>query len=333
MSEGRAPGDRTALASFQAPFLKRSLWQFSSSMAGYLALNAAMYILAPQFTWTALLLSLPAAGLLVRLFIIQHDCGHGSYFRSRQSNDMLGRFCSIFTFTPYTFWRRQHANHHACFNDLDRRDTGIDLYSTCATVAEYRSMPAARRFVYRAFRHPIITQVFLPPIVFVLLYRIPFDTPKTWRRERQSVLWTNATLGSVLLALTVTLGLQTVLLVQLPIIGIASVVGVWLFSVQHRFEGAVWERQEKWNHRKASLAGSSYLKLPRFFQWMTGNIGFHHVHHLCPRVPNYRLQECHEAQQEFQNVATLTFRQALCAPFYALWDEETKRMVRFSAVR
>src|SRR5690349_7019958 len=142
MSEGRAPGDRMALASFQAPFLKRSLWQFSSSMAGYLALNAAMYILAPQFMWTALLLALPAAGLLVRLFIIQHDCGHGSYFRSRRCNDILGRFCSIFTFTPYEFWRRQHAKHHARFNDLDRRDTGIDLYSTCATVAEYRSMPA-----------------------------------------------------------------------------------------------------------------------------------------------------------------------------------------------
>jgi omega-6 fatty acid desaturase (delta-12 desaturase) len=322
----------TALARFQAPSLKRSLWQFSSTFGGYLAFNAAAYVAAGHSAWITVMIALPAAGLLVRLFIIQHDCGHGSYFRSRRSNDWLGRFCSIFTFTPYAFWRRQHANHHACFNNLDHRDRGIDLYSTCATVAEYRALPTVRRLLYRSLRHPILAQIILPPIVFILLYRFSFDAPKTWLRERRSVLLTNVGLGLALTALALFFGVQTTLLVQLPIIAFASIVGVWLFSVQHRFEGAVWERQDSWNQWTASLAGSSYLKLPRLLQWLTGNIGFHHVHHLYPRVPNYRLQECHESQAGFWNVTTVTIRQAFCAPFLVLWDEEHRCMAPFPSL-
>jgi omega-6 fatty acid desaturase (delta-12 desaturase) len=336
MNEGDAPAvqvDRhdllAALAPFQTPLLRRSLWQVGSTFVGYLALNAAMYIVARHSTWIAVMIALPTAGFLVRVFIIQHDCGHGSFFKSRRLNDLLGCFCSVFTFTPYAFWRRQHANHHASFNNLDRRDFGIDLYSTCATVAEYRALPYARRVLYRGLRHPILTQVLLPPVVFVLLYRFPFDTPKTWRRERRSVFMTNAALAATFVALIVFFGLQTVALVQLPIIAVASIIGVWLFSVQHRFEGAIWERQEGWSHVQASLEGSSYLKLPGILQWFTGNIGFHHVHHLCVRVPNYRLQECHEARPEFGSVTTLTLGRAICASFYALWDEELRRMVPF----
>ncbi len=183
--------------------------------------------------------------------------------------------------------------------------------------------------LYRALRHPILTQVLLPPVVFVLIYRLSFDAPKTWRRERRSVLMTNAALATMFAALIVVFGLRTVALVQLPIIAVASIIGVWLFSVQHRFEGAMWERQESWNHLQASLEGSSYLKLPKILQWFTGNIGFHHVHHLCAHVPNYRLQECHESQPVLGYVTTLTLGQAICAPFYALWDEELSRMVRF----
>lgn len=320
-----------ALAPLQTPLLRQSLWQVGSTFVGFVALNAAMYVLARHSAWMALTIALPAAGFLVRLFIIQHDCGHGSFFRSRRLNELLGCFCGVFTFTPYAFWRRQHANHHASFNNLDRRDFGIDLYSTCATVAEYRALPYARRILYRGLRHPILTQVLLPPIVFVLLYRFLFDAPKTWRRERRSILMTNATLGAAFTALTVIFGMQTVALVQLPIIAVAAIIGVWLFSVQHRFEGAIWEHQEGWSHMRASLEGSSYLKLPALLQWFTGNIGFHHVHHLCARVPNYRLQECHEARPEFQRVTILTLRQAICAPFYALWDEDLRRMVPFPA--
>jgi omega-6 fatty acid desaturase (delta-12 desaturase) len=320
-----------ALAQFQVPSLRRSIWQFASTFIGYITLSAVMYVLVRHSVGMTMIVALPAAGFLVRLFIVQHDCGHGSFFRSRRMNDALGCFCSVFTFTPYTFWRRQHANHHASFNNLDRRDSDIDLYSTCATLAEYQAMPYARRALYRAVRHPILTQVLLPPLVFVLLYRIPFEAPRTWWRERRGVLMTNIALGATLAGLTAIFGLRAVALVQLPIISIASIIGVWVFSVQHRFEGAIWERQEGWSHLQASLEGSSYLKLPKVLQWFTGNIGFHHVHHLCARVPNYRLQECHAARREFQGVTTLTLRQALSAPCYALWDEEHRRMVRFPA--
>lgn len=324
----------TALAPFQAPSLRRSLWQFASTFGAYVAVNAAMYAALRVSVWLALALALPAAGLTVRLFIVQHDCGHGSFFRSRRLNDLLGRFCSVITFTPYSFWRRQHANHHACFNNLDRRDPGIDLYSSCATLREYQALPPVRRSLYRIARHPVVSQILLPPIVFLVIYRLPFDTPAAWTRERASVHLTNLAIASVLGLLVLALGAWPVVLVQVPIMAIASIVGVWLFSVQHRFEEAQWTRQEHWNSVQASLEGSSYLKLPRVLQWFTGNIGFHHVHHLASRVPNYRLQECHEARPDFLGtVTTLTLSQALLAPCYALWDEEKGRMVRFPAMR
>ncbi len=328
-----APMDRRTLMAGLAPFqhasLKLSLWQFGSTMLAYLLLNAAMYALVPVSTWLVLALSLPAAGMVVRLFIIQHDCGHGSFFRARWANNWLGRLCSPVTFTPYAFWRRQHANHHACFNNLDRRDTGIDLYSTCATVEEYLAMPKWRRLGYRISRHPLLTQLVLPPIVFLVLYRLPFDTDPSWSRERHSVMLTDLTLLLVLGALVLAFGFGTVALVQFPIILIASIIGVWLFSVQHRFEAAQWARQAEWNPVNASLDGSSYLRLPRVLQWFTGNIGFHHIHHLSAKVPNYRLQTCHEARPELGRVTTLTFGEALLAPSFALWDEAAGRMTRF----
>ena len=318
-----------ALAPFQAPSIRRSAWQFGSTLLAYLAANAAMYGLVPRSAWFALPLGLLAGGLLVRLFIVQHDCGHGSFLRSRRANDMLGRCCSVFTFTPYAFWKRQHAAHHASFNNLDRRDLGLDLYSTCATLVEYQALSPWRRFLYRTLRHPIITQLLLPPVVFMVVYRFPFDSPRSWTRERRSVGLTNLALLAVLGALVWLFGVRTVALVQLPIITVGSVVGIWLFSVQHRFEDAMWARGESWSLVDASLEGSSYLALPRVLQWFTGNIGYHHVHHLSARVPNYRLQECHEARPELHGVTTLSFRQALGAPFYALWDEERQRMVPF----
>ncbi len=325
--------DRKALmavtAQFQAPSLRYSLWQFASTFLAYLAVTVAMYALVGVSAWLVFALAVPAAGLLVRLFIVQHDCGHGSFFRSRWANDWLGRFCSAMTFAPYEFWRRQHANHHASFNNLDRRDSGLDIYSTCATMREYQALSPARRLLYRSVRHPVLTLFLLPPVVFVLLYRVPFDTTRSAKRERRSVFGTNLALAGVLGTLMLLLGAGPVLMVQGPTIGLASIVGVWLFSVQHRFEEAQWAHQDAWNPVQASLDGSSYLKLPRVLQWFTGNIGFHHVHHLSPRVPNYRLQACHMARPEMGQVTTLTLRQALTAPLYALWDEDRSCMARF----
>lgn len=335
-SSGAPTPDRptlmAALAPFQAASVRRSLWQLGTTLAMFVAMEAAMYWAVGVSAWLVLALAVPAAGLTVRLFIIQHDCGHGSFFRQRRWNDLVGRFCSVLTFTPYAFWRRQHANHHACFNNLDRRDTGIDLYSTCATVAEYRAMPRLRRLRYRLFRHPVVTQFLLPPLVFLVVYRLAFDSPASWVHERRSVHLTSLALFIVLGGLAFLAGPWAVLLVQGPVIALASIVGVWLFSVQHRFEEAQWARQSEWNAIDASLAGSSYLKLPRVLQWFTGNIGFHHVHHLASRVPNYRLEECHAARPELGTVTTLTLREALGAPCFALWDEEAGRMVRFPAL-
>lgn len=323
-----------AMAPFQVPSVRRSTWQFASSFIGFLALDAAMYACLSVSVWLTLALAFPAAGMMVRLFIIQHDCGHGSFFRSRRLNDLLGRVCSAITFTPYAFWRRQHANHHACFNNLDKREPGIDLYSSCATLQEYRALPLARRLLYRVSHHPLVAQILVPPVVFLLVYRVPFDAPASWKRERASVYLTNLTIAGLLGTLMLLLGVLPVLLVQLPILAITSVIGVWLFSVQHRFEEAQWARQEDWDPVQASLAGSSYLKLPAVLQWFTGNIGFHHVHHLSVRVPNYRLQECHRARPELSGaVTTLTLSKALLAPSYALWDEEQGRMVRFPGRR
>jgi omega-6 fatty acid desaturase (delta-12 desaturase) len=318
------------LAPFQVPTRRRSIGQLTVTAAGYAGLVTLMYASLHVSPWLTLALAVPTAGFVVRLFIIQHDCGHASYFRSHRANEVVGWLCSLVTFTPFANWRRQHAGHHAVWNNLDRRHAGADIYSSCLTLREYQALSPRRKWLYRAARHPLVAQVLLPPLVFLLLYRLPFDTPRAWRKERRSVHLTNLALGVVLGALVLLLGVGPVLLVQVPIMVVASIIGVWLFSVQHRFEGSQWAHQAQWTPTAAALHGSSWLKLPRPLQWFTGSIGFHHVHHLLPRVPNYRLQACHEAAPIFAaNVTMLTLREAIRAPSYALWDEALGRMVRF----
>jgi omega-6 fatty acid desaturase (delta-12 desaturase) len=328
------PDRRTMLAGlapFQVPSIRSSLTQLGVTAAPYAALVAFMYYSYYHISpWLSLALAVPAAGLVVRLFIIQHDCGHGAYFRSRWANEAVGLLCSLTTFTPYALWRRHHANHHAVWNNLDKRPTGGDIYSGCLTLKEYEALSPMRQRLYRAALHPLVSQLLLPPVVFILVYRISFDTPKGWRKERVSVYMTNAGIGAFLLTLALLLGWKSVLLVQLPVIALASIIGVWLFSVQHRFEESLWSRQAEWNAGSAALHGTSWLRLPKVLQWFTGNIGFHHVHHLMPRVPNYRLQAAHRAQPAFAaNVTGLTLWQALRAPTFTLWDEARGLMVRF----
>ncbi len=325
---------RARLATFQTPRLGRGLVQLASTFPPYFALLAAMYALRLRAPWLALSLVAPAAGLTLRIFIIQHDCGHGAFFRSRTANDWLGRFCSLMTLTPYANWRRMHAAHHACWNDLDGRPGGADIYSTCLTVAEYRAQPALRRWRSRLVRHPLIAHVLVPPLVFLFVYRVPFETPWSWRRERASVLLTDLALATVFTTLVWLLGAWPVAMVELPTIALAAIIGMWLFSVQHRFEHAVWARHERWTAETAALFGSSYLRLPPVLQWFSGNIGFHHIHHLLPRVPNYRLAACHRVCAALADgIRPLSLREALRAPAYALWDEEQERMIRFSDLR
>jgi len=324
----------TAFARYQMPLLDHSLGQLASTFLPFVALMAAMYVAATFSLWGCLVLALPAGALVVRIFIIQHDCGHGAFFRSRAANDWLGRFCGVITMTPYANWRRQHANHHAVWNNLDRRTAGADIYSTCLTRREYEALSPRRQRLYRLVRHPLVAQLLLPPLVFIVLYRLPFDTPRAWRREWWSVIATNAGLAVTLGTLVWLAGAYPVVLVQLSTMLVASIIGVWIFSVQHRFEHVLWARQGTWDATSAAMFGSSYLKLPRILQWLSGNIGFHHIHHLVPRVPNYRLEDCHRAFTALGgHVTSLTLRQALFAPSYLLWDEGLGRMIRLADLR
>jgi omega-6 fatty acid desaturase (delta-12 desaturase) len=316
--------------SFQSPILKRSLVQLATSFGGFLATCAVMYVCLAVSLWVALPLSALAAGFLVRIFIIQHDCGHGSFFRSRRANDLTGTLCSLMTLTPYTFWRRQHARHHGSWNNLDRRAaSGLDIYSSCMTVSEYRALGPCRRALVRCTNHPIVANLLLPPIVFILLYRTPFDAARNWRVERHAVYLTNIALVAFFGGLGLALGYGRVVAVQLPVMVCASIIGVWLFSVQHRFEHALWAPEGSWNFIAASLRSSSFLRLPRILQWFTGNIGFHHVHHINPRIPNYRLEECHKAVAGFQATPELTLGAALRGLRCTLWDSDLERLVTF----
>ena len=317
-------------ATFQSPVLAHSVWQFASTGAAYAAVLALMYVAYHVSAWLSLALVLPAAGLVVRLFIIQHDCGHGAFFQSRRANFVVGVLCSLATLTPFTNWRRHHAQHHAVWNNLDRRDMTSDIYSTCLTVQEYEAMSPWKQWLARIVRHPLIAHVIIPPIVFLVLYRVPFETPRAWVQERRAVYLTNALIAAGLAAMVLPLGIWPVLVIQLPVIAVAAIIGVWLFSIQHRFEDAHWTHNSDWSAIAAAIRGSSFLKLPSVLRWFSGNIGYHHVHHLVPRVPNYRLRACHEACEElFGTARVLTLREALSAPSYALYDEAQGRMVRF----
>jgi acyl-lipid omega-6 desaturase (Delta-12 desaturase) len=324
---------RKCVSRFQTPNLKSSLWQTSTTIGGFLAVCAAMYILADYSYWATFALAPLAAGLLVRTFIIQHDCGHGAFFRSRQSNLVLGFFCSLLTLAPYASWRRQHAGHHGVWNNLDNRNTGVDIYSTCLTLEEYAALNPWHRRWYRFSRNPIIANIVLPPCVFLLLFRLPYDMPAGWRRERLSVYLTNIAVIALLGGVGLMLGFDRVLVIQLPVVAMASTIEVWLFTIQHRSDHTVWARQEDWSAVTASLKGSSHLRLPRVLQWFTGNIGLHHIHHLNPRIRNYRLQKCHDAVSEFQEIPVMTLRTAFRAMFYTLWDEPRQQMVTFRGAR
>ena len=320
------------LRPFQSPQLGTALWQVVSTFFLYFACTAAMYASIRFSIWLTLALALPASGLVVRIFMLQHDCGHNSLFRTRRANSIVGSLCSLITLTPFAYWRRLHARHHGSWNDLDGRGIPADFFSDCVTVQEYGAMSRGQKFLYRVTHHPALVHFVLPPIVFILVYRLPFDTPASARKERISVFLLDVALSCLIAGLILIFGVKTVAIVHLPALILAAIIGIWLFTVQHRFEEAQWARKDDWNFAKASLRGTSYLSLPPILQWFSGNIGLHHVHHLRPGIPNYRLQACHDACGAVTGSATiLTLRDALGAPNYALWDEDLQRMVPFPA--
>jgi len=323
---------RASLSQFERAELRHSVFQIFTSIGLFLLACAAMYVVAGYSTIATLLLAIPTGALLMRVFIVQHDCGHGSFFASRRANTILGNICGVLTMTPYANWRRQHAQHHASWNNLDKRASGMDIYSVCLTVEEYQALSRWQRLAYRVSHHPLVMHVLLPPLVFLLLYRVPFDTPRSWRRERLSVLYTNLALLAVFGGLIWIFGLGTVALIHIPIISVAAIIGVWLFTLQHRFDRALWTRDPEWSYVDASLQGTSHFRLPRVLQWFTGNIGLHHIHHLAPRIPNYRLQACHDAVPEVHTEKPLDLKGGLRAMWLSLWDERQSRLVRISDV-
>ncbi len=319
---------RAAVAPFERSSLPRSLAQIATSVLPYLLIWAAMLLSLRVSYWLALALVVPAAGFLVRSFIICHDCGHGSFFRSRWANRSVGYVTGLMTFLPSTGWSQEHARHHATSGDLDRRGSG-DIWTL--TVAEYRALPRLRRLAYRLYRHPLVMLGLGPIYVFLLNYRFfhRADSP----RARRSKLWTNLGLAAITVAMGLTVGLKAYLALQLPVILIAGTVGIWLFYVQHTFEGTYWARGAGWDYFQQALGGSSFYKLPRVLQWFTGNIGYHHIHHLSPRIPNYFLQRCHESSPILREVPALTLRDSLRCLQFRLWDESAGRLVGFAALK
>jgi acyl-lipid omega-6 desaturase (Delta-12 desaturase) len=274
-------------------------------------------------------LALPAAGFLVRLFMIQHDCGHGSFFRRRSANDWLGRVLSILTLTPYDHWRGKHAIHHATSGNLDKRGTGdVDTF----TVEEFRKLTRWRQILYRLSRHPVIVLGLAPLYLFVVRYRLPAELTDPWPAWR-SAMATNLAIGAVVALLIATLGARTFLLVQVPITLLASTAGVWLFYVQHQFEHTWWERDRDWSFHDGALRSSSHFDLPPVLRWFTANIGVHHVHHLCSRIPSYRLGEVLRDYPELGLVNRLTLRHSFECFRLGLWDEEKRTLTSFDEAR
>jgi omega-6 fatty acid desaturase (delta-12 desaturase) len=309
---------------FQSPSLGKAGWQVINSFVPYVLLWVAMvYALAVSY-WLMLPLAILAAGFLARIFIIFHDCGHGSFFKSKRANNVVGAITGVVNLTPFRYWRWQHALHHGTAGDLDRRGSG-DIWTL--TVQEYLQSTRWRRFAYRLARNPLVLFVIAPLYVFIVHHR--FAVSGAPERERQSVRRTNWTLLGVTLAMTAVIGIKAFVLIQLTITGFAGAVGLWLFYVQHQFEGAYWARSEEWNYTAAALKGSSFYKLPRILQWFTGNIGFHHIHHLNPRIPNYHLQRCHDADPFFKTIKPVTLLASLNTLTFRLWDEQRNAFVGF----
>ena len=303
---------------------KRSIFQLATTATAFFALLVAMGAVSQSRYWLTILLAVAAGGLLVRLFIIQHDCGHGSFFKTRAANDLLGRALSVLMLTPYGSWSQGHAAHHASTGNLDRRGRGdVETW----TVDEYRSSSPLKKLFYRLYRNPFVMVGLGAPINFIVLQRVPLHANADSRR---SILALDFALVVAFGLSCATFGVVRVLETYLPVIVIASWIGNWLFYVQHQFDRAHWERDQDWDFHVASLSGSSYFKLPPILQWFSGNIGLHHVHHLSSRVPNYRLQACLDAAPELERVTkVITLRESVGCWRLALWDERRRVLVGF----
>lgn len=305
---------------------RRAAAQLLNTGLPFLFLMAVLLCGARSHPALTLPLAVPAALLLVRLFAIQHDCGHGSFFKSRGANDLLGRALGVLTLTPYAFWRKSHAIHHANSGNLDRRGTG-DVKTL--TVREYRLLSLSGRLRYRVYRHPMVLFGLGPVFLFVIRHRIPTVSPFRHRKIWESILGTNVALAAIVILMLLTMGGRAVLLGYLPVILLAASIGIWLFYIQHQFEHAYWAIGPDWDFHAAALNGSSFYDLPAVLHWLTGYIGFHHIHHVCSKIPNYGLRDCFDQNPEFREVRRLTLLDSLKCSRLSLWDEERRLLVPF----
>jgi omega-6 fatty acid desaturase (delta-12 desaturase) len=307
--------------------MKRSLWQVANTLIPYFALWTLSLFSVHISLWLTLPLVILTAGFMVRTFILFHDCGHGSFFPSQKANHALGIFTGILVFTPYFAWRHAHAIHHATASDLDRRGVG-DVMTM--TVQEYLAAPWWKKIGYRIFRNPLIMFTIGSFLSFLVAQRFP--RPNGGSRERASVWGTNLALTLLVSLLVWLVGWKTYLFVQLPVLFLGASAGVWLFYVQHNFDPTYWERHDKWEFVKAGFEGSSYYQLPSILQWFSGNIGFHHIHHLSPKIPNYKLSKCYRENSIF-HVRPMTIRASLSSLKMRLYDEERRIMVGWEALK
>jgi omega-6 fatty acid desaturase (delta-12 desaturase) len=319
------------LGSYRTPNHARSVAELAvTALPLVISWTAAWFTLSLGYAWASLLIGVPAAGFLVRLFMIQHDCGHGAFFKNRLANDWVGRVIGVLTLTPYDWWRRTHAVHHATTGNLDHRGIGdVDTL----TVREYQTRSWSGRMQYRLYRHPLIMFGVGPAYLFFLRHRLPIGLMRDGWQPWASTMATNFAIALTIAAITWFIGIKAFLLVHIPIMVLAATTGVWLFYVQHQFEQTAWERDERWTLHQAALYGSSHYDLPILLRWFTANIGIHHVHHLCGRIPYYRLPRVLRDYPELREVGQLTLFQSFRCVRLVLWDETQRRLVSFREVR
>jgi acyl-lipid omega-6 desaturase (Delta-12 desaturase) len=319
------------LMRYREPNHGRSIIEISITLVPFAALWASAWAAVHFGYWElSFLLAIPAAAFLVRLFMIQHDCGHGSFFRYRLANDWTGRVLGVLTLTPYDDWRRAHAAHHANSGHLDRRGIGdIDTL----TVREFQALTFWGRLRYRLYRHPLVMFGLGPVYLFVLRQRLPLGQIRGSLLAWISPMATNLSIVGIVFTLAWFIGIGPFLLVHGPIVLLAGAIGVWLFYVQHQFEGTLWASGSEWDFHEASLHGSSHYDLPAILRWFTANIGVHHVHHLCSRIPYYRLPQTLRDHPDLRSVSRLTLFQSFRCVRLALWDETRGRLVSFRDIR
>ncbi len=322
------PNWKAIVAQYQKPDAWRASWQLLNTLVPYVALWVLMYFTVSVSWWLTIPLAVLAGGLIIRTFIIFHDCGHGSFFKSSRANEFWGCITGVLSFTPYHHWKWEHSVHHATTGHLERRGVG-DIWTM--TVEEYLKSSPWKRFAYRLARNPFVLFVIAPLYLFLVQHRIPLARAKG--RAKASVWITSLALVAMSFGLSWVFGFLPWLIIQLTILAVAGTTGVWLFYVQHQFEDAYWENGDEWNHFDAAMKGSSYYKLPKVLQWFSGNIGFHHIHHLSSRIPNYNLERCHHSHTMFKEVEPLTMWASLKTLTYRLWDKNSKKLISFRQLR